>query len=151
MAFRGAKGWARSTACPWGPAVSVSPRLVVADDRAVPLARYRSDRQISSAQTRVGHHTSIFLGDMASTFPVLGRLLEGAGVHRWTRKGEVVQTDGDILMIHSGLAGVTSVSLPVGVDAQPITTRVERREGETMFVPIQAGDTVWFRLRARRQ
>lgn len=57
-----------------------------------------------------------------------------------------MQTDGEFLMVHSGEAGVKPIFLPEGVGAEPLKAKVGRREGQTLFVEFQAGETVWFRL-----
>jgi len=136
----------------WGPTPSLSPRLVVADRSATPLGRYRADGGISSAETRVGRRRSVFLGDLGVSATVLRRLIESAGAHLWTRGGKVVQTDGEVLMVHSGEAGAKRIWLPPGLELEPIkgTTdrlgEIEKREGNTAVVRFEAGDTLWFRL-----
>jgi hypothetical protein len=131
----------------WGPAVPVSPRLIVTDAEAEPLGRYKSDGSISAAQKRTGRHRSLFVGDMGPSSRLLARLFESAGVHLWTRGAEVVQTDGEFLMVHSGPAGVKPITLPVGVDLEPIRAQIVKREGRTVFVQFQGGETCWFATR----
>jgi len=131
----------------WGGGLTVSPRLVVRDEEAVPLGRYRSDGRISSAEREHGSHRSVFLGDMGPSAAVLRRLFESAGCHVWASSGEVVQTDGTFLMVHSGADGVRPINLPDAVVADPIEADVVDREGGRLHVRFRRGDTVWFRLR----
>jgi hypothetical protein len=133
----------------WGPALALSPRLTVTDETAEPLGRYKSDGQISAAQTQAGQHRSIFIGDMGPSSRLLARLFESAGVHLWTRGAEVVQTDGEFLVVHSGAAGVKPIFLPAGVEAKPLQAKVVKQAGPTLFVEFQEGETVWFRLLGR--
>lgn len=129
-----------------GPEVPVSPRLVVTDADAEPLGRYKSDGACSAAQIRPGKRRSIFVGDMGPSWRLLAHLFERVGVHLWTRDGEVVQTDGKFLMVHSGPARVKPITLPEGVEAEPIRAQVLQQTGRILFVGFQEGETVWFRL-----
>jgi len=134
----------------WGVAVAVSPRLVVTDQNAEPLGRYRSDGCLSAAQAGTGGHRSIFVGDMQVSAGLLRRLFEGAGVHLWTSGREVIQTDGRLLMVHSGEAGVKPITLPEGVEATAIKGEIVRRDGRTLYARFERGDSLWFRLAAAR-
>jgi len=131
----------------WGAPLTVSPRLVVTDAAAQPLGRYRAGGQVSSAERQHGSHRSLFLGDMDPTASVLRRLFESAGCHLWVRGGEIVQTDGAFLMVHSGEGGVKPIFLPDGVAAEPIEAEVVGRSDGEVSVRFLPGDTVWFRLR----
>lgn len=141
----------------WGPIsertgkpTATSPRLIVADEKAEPLARYKADGQTSAARTKTGNHTSIFVGDMGVQSQMLMRLFEAAGAHIYTRDGSYVQTDGQYLMIHSGKSGLKPISLPTGLKAEAITGKIEKTEkpatGEIIYVDFKKGDTLWFKL-----
>jgi len=130
----------------WGPELPLSPRLFVADEKAEALGRYKSDGSISAAQTRNGHHRSIFLGDMGVTSRMLKWLFQSSGVHIWAKDAGVIQTDGDVLMIHSDKAGLKPIHLPPGIEAEPIKGEIEWQEGNAIFVRFQPGDTLWLRL-----
>ena len=58
----------------------------------------------------------------------------------------MVVTDGRFLMIHSGQAGLKPIAVPKGVRIKPITGKIERREGGTIYVNFEKGDTFWFSL-----
>jgi len=131
----------------WGARLTVSPRLVVKEKDVLPLGRYRVDGQTSSAEREFGRHRSIFLGDMGPSSAVLRRLFQSAGCHIWANGGEIVQTDGTFLMVHSGAEGVRPVFLPRGVTAHPMDADVVGRSGSALHVRFRRGDTVWFRLR----
>ena len=95
----------------------LSPRLVVTDASAEVLGHYQSDNQVSSARKKVGNFESIFMGDFAMgdflnfcwpCFPpsvpssaALRALLQTTGVHIWSTTGDVVLTDGNLLVIHA--------------------------------------------------
>ena len=133
----------------WGPSITVSPRLVVVDEGATRLGRYRADGLVSAAETTAGGHRSVLLCDWGPSGGVLRRLFESAGCHIWTRGGEVVQTDGSVLVIHSATGGPKSVSLPPGIVADPISHEVAGRDETAIHVPFEPGETVWFRLGRR--
>jgi hypothetical protein len=124
----------------------VSPRFVVDDPSALPLGRYQADGLISAARVATGRHTSVVLGDLGLSTPLLGQLFGDAGAHRWLRGGEVVLTDGRFLAVHSGTAGLKRIELPAGVTASAITGHIEKVDGSAICVPFAAGDTLWFRL-----
>ncbi len=61
----------------WGPEVDVRPRLVVRDERAEVLGRYRTDLAVSTARSRSQSYESIFVGDIALTAEALAKLCGG--------------------------------------------------------------------------
>jgi hypothetical protein len=130
----------------WGPDVELVPRLVVNDAQATPLARFASDATVAVAEGRIGECRSVYLGGIGVTWRVLGRLLDRAGVHRWTRGGEIIQTDGRTLMVHTGHAGPLDVSLPPGTRAEAIQAIVTGQQNAHVTVSCEAGDTLWLRL-----
>lgn len=131
----------------WGVGCEVVPRLHVTDASARVLGRYRADGLVSAAEARAGRHRAIFLADIKLSAGVLRKVCESAGVHLWTRGGEVVQTDGALLAVHSGRAGACPIFLPPGIDAEPLGGAAVTREGRTLHAPFRRGDTLWFRLR----
>ena len=95
----------------------------------------------------MGKCRSVVLGGVGVTWRVLGKLLESAGVHRWTRGGEIVQTDGRVLVVHTGHAGPLEVCLPAGTRAEAIDARIAAQEGGRVTVACEAGETLWLRLK----
>jgi hypothetical protein len=126
--------------------LNFKPRFVVQDQTAEPLGRYHGDGAVSSARKQVGKMRSLYLGEVGVSAAALGRLFKSAGVHLWTDDGSVVVTDGRFLMIHTGQTGLKPIAVPKGVKLKPITGRIERREGDTIYVNFKPGDTLWFRL-----
>jgi hypothetical protein len=153
------KGTGVMTGYQWGLTSQnlLSPRLVVTDSAAEVLGRYQSDSQVSSARKKVGNYESIFTGEFAlgdftnpayaSSPPpdVLRALLQNAGVHVWSTTGDVIITDGSLLVIHAAAAGADAISLPTGVSAAPLAggTAVS---GTLNLNFSRAGETQWFQL-----
>ena len=126
--------------------LNFQPRFVVTDKSAEPLGHYRSDGAVSAARKKTDNFNSIYIGDVGFTSTLLDRLFESAGVHLWTRDGSVTVADETFLMIHSGKAGLKPIAIPKGVKITPITGKIEKHEGDTIFVNFQKGDTLWFKL-----
>jgi len=125
----------------WGPALDLSPRLAVVDDRAEPVAHYASDGRVSSAQIAHGEHTSVFLGDMGPSADVLRGLFEAAGAHMFTRGGEVVLTDGRYVVVHVGEPGERTVYPRPGTRLRPMDADGEAR-AEPITLDFRRGETV---------
>jgi hypothetical protein len=135
----------------------LSPRLVVTDPAAQPLGSYQSDGQVSSAQKKVGNFESIFIGELAlgaftntayATSPppdVLRALLQIAGVHIWSTAGDVVITDGNLLVIHAEAAGPDAISLPPGISATSLGGGPSST-GTLNINFLRVGETRWFQL-----
>ena len=123
----------------WGPDVEIVPRLVANDAQAVPLARFASDSASAAAEGRIGKCRSVYVGGIGVTWRVVGRLLDSAGVHRWTRGGEIIQTDGRVLMVHTGHAGPLEISLPTGTRAEAIHATITGQEDAKATVPCEGG------------
>jgi hypothetical protein len=110
----------------------ISPRLLVTNPSATILGTYQSDNQVSSALKHVGNFESIFIGEFAlgafansisgatPSEDVLRALLQIAGVHIWSTAGDVVITDGNLLVIHAAAARPDAISLPPGISATPL-------------------------------
>jgi hypothetical protein len=135
----------------------LSPRLVVTDPTAEVLGTYQSDNQVSSARKKVGNFESVFIGEFAlgvftnsayGTSPppdVLRALLQTTGVNIWSTAGDVVLTDGNLLVIHAAAAGPDSISLPVGVSATPLGGG-SASTGTLNLAFSRVGETQWFQL-----
>jgi hypothetical protein len=136
----------------------LSPRLVVTDPIAEALGTYQTDGLVSTARRKVGNFESIFsgaftLGDFdnpagAGFSPspnVLRALLQIAGVHIWSTTGDVVITDGNLLVIHAAAAGPDTISLPAGVTATPLGGGPSST-GTLNISFSRVGQTLWFRL-----
>ena len=139
----------------------LSPRLVVTDPNAEVLGYYQSDNQVSSARKKVGNFESIFTGEFtlgdflnfcwqcaSSTLPsanTLRALLQTTGVHIWSTAGDVVLTDGNLLVIHAAAAGPDTISLPAGVSATPLGGG-SPSTGTLNLTFSRVGETLWFQL-----
>lgn len=125
---------------------AVSPRLVVQDAAAISLGRYRADGKISTAVKRVGSHTAVFSGDFIQSTDFLRAAVRQAGVNVWTTDDSVVHTDGDLLAIHSGVAGTKRINLPTGVTAQAVNGQLAGQDALSISASFTVGDTLWFQL-----
>ncbi len=131
----------------------LSPRLVVTDPSAEVLGRYTSDNQISSARKQVGNFESVFIGEFSVITVANGYfspnalrgLLQTTGVHIWSTAGDVIQTDGSLLVIHAAAAGPDTISLPAGVTATPLGGGPSST-GTLNINFSRVGQTLWFRL-----
>jgi hypothetical protein len=140
----------------------LSPRLVVTDPSAETLGYYQSDGLVSSARKKVGNFESVFMGDFAlgdwlnfcwsclppSPLPssaALRTLLHTAGVHIWSTSGDVVFTDGNLLIVHAANAGPDTISLPAGVSATPLRGGTIST-GTLNLNFSRVGETQWFQL-----
>ena len=150
----GSRGEADFDGLTWGWAAEnmVSPRLIVEDQKAKPLGRYVDGWKVSAARARVGEHSSVFIGDFNLNPELLARLFEEAGAHIWTKNSEVIHTDGNILVVHSGEAGIRTIFVPAGMDVDLIAPEtVIAREKDKMFVEFTAeGQSYWFRILPKR-
>ena len=118
----------------WGTHHLASPRLTVVDKDAEPLGRYLSDNTVSAARKKVGHHHSVFFGDVGLGSDVLRSIYQEAGAHVWTRGNEVIQTDGTLLMVHSANMTECRITPPAGTTLVPIWRQTD------------AESTQWFRI-----
>lgn len=141
------KGLLEGLSWGWPTSNRVSPRFVLEDSRAETLGVYRDCRLPSSGMVHTGQQSSFFLGDFEISPDVLRRLFRAGGAHIWTEGGEVVHTDKDNLIIHSGNAGSIPVSLPAGtllvrngegLKTDPASGKVE--------ITSKAGETHWFEI-----
>ena len=125
---------------------TVSPRLVVQDDDAVTLGRYYVDGKVSTAAKRAGSHTAIFVGDFILSSEFIRTAVAQAGVNVWTTDDSIVHTDGNLLVVHSGVAGTKRINLPPGVTAAPIGGHVVGQDSSSISANFAVGDTEWFQL-----
>ncbi len=132
----------------WGQNASVSPRFIVDDPKAETLGIYQSDHTTSAARKLVNKHQSIFIGDLSVSSSLLRTLFEKAGAHIWTRGDEIVQTDGQFLIIHQGPEGLVTVNLPVGVKAEAISADIIKQGDSSITLRMQKNATSWLRLRS---
>lgn len=136
----------------------ISPRLTVNDPAAETLGVYQTDGLVSSARKKVGNFESIFSGEyclgdfynpLASDYSpspdALRALLQIAGVHIWSSTGDVIMTDGNLLVIHAAAAGPDAISLPAGVSATPLGGGTPST-GTLNINFSRVGETQWFQL-----
>jgi hypothetical protein len=136
----------------------MSPRLTVNDPAAETLGVYQTDGLVSSARKKVENFESIFSGEyclgdfhnpLASDYSpspdVLRALLQIAGVHIWSSTGDVIMTDGNLLVIHAAAAGPDAISLPAGVSATPLGGGTPST-GTLNINFVRIGETQWFQL-----
>jgi uncharacterized protein (TIGR03437 family) len=100
----------------------------------------------STAVKRVSSHTSIFVGDFILSSDFIRMAVQQAAVNIWTTDDSVVHTDGDLLVVHSGVAGTKQIALPSGVTAKPIRGQLAGQDGSSISAAFGAGDTLWFQL-----
>ena len=124
----------------------VSPRLTVADKSAEVLGHYVVDNKISTARKKVGQHTSVFCGDFRMSSEMMKKIFKEAGVHIWTDGREVIHTDGNILMVHSGQAGVRRIYPPAGKKLEAIGGQIESQDANSASVLFTAGASRWFKV-----
>jgi hypothetical protein len=132
----------------WGHSAPVSPRFVVDDPIAETFGIYQSDQLVSAARKQVNKHQSIFVGDLSVTSSLLRILFQNSGAHIWTRGDEIVQTDGQFLIIHRGPEGSVTVNLPVGINAETISADLIKRDKTSITLHMQKNATAWLRLRS---
>jgi hypothetical protein len=72
---QGSTGEALLAGLEWGAATAVRPRLVIADDSAAVLGRFREDDAVSAARTDQAGYQSTVLADLKLSGEVLQRLL----------------------------------------------------------------------------
>ena len=125
---------------------TVSPRLVVQDPGAISLGRYYVDNKISTAVKRVGSHTAIFIGDFILSSDFIRTAVVQAGVNVWIADDSIVHTDGNLLVVHTGVAGAKTINLPAGVAARPLGGQAGVGSASSIQATFAAGDTLWFQL-----
>ncbi|MCL5271234.1 MAG: hypothetical protein M1457_11960 [bacterium] len=130
----------------WGTTMCFSPRLALAGGGAEPLGRYRAGGGVSAARVRDSRHESVWLGEPGVKAGALRRIFAAAGAHIWTSGGEIVQTDGRWLAIHSGHDGDVTIALPAGFGIEPLAGTPGRREGNAYVAHFARGQTRWFEL-----
>ncbi|PYU19347.1 MAG: hypothetical protein DMG30_24520 [Acidobacteria bacterium] len=75
----------------------------------------------------------------------LRALLQTTGVHIWSTTGDVVLSDGNLLVVAAAAAGPDTISLPAGVTATPLGGG----PSSTGILNVnfsRVGQTLWFRL-----
>jgi len=72
-------------------------------------------------------------------------VLQDCGVHRWTRGGEIVITDGRWLALHTGTGGTKRIHLPPGASLKPVGV-INRNRGGSALIDRDRELTVWFRV-----
>lgn len=150
--YTGTNGLGILSGAQWGLKYGTpySPRLVVQDPAAVNLGSYYVDGKVSTAVKRVGSHTSIFVGDFILSSDFIRRAVQQAAVNVWTSDDSIVHTDGNLLVIHSGSAGVKEIDLPAGAAAIPMGGGAPKQKSPSLSVNFEVGDTLWFQLAGPR-
>lgn len=144
----GSQGWRRLHGLNWGFAMPFRPRLIVLDNENTTetLGRYTEDGAVSAGWKFTGNHKSVFFGDISVTPEVLRPLLRNADVHLWTEGDEVIHTDGEFLAVHAAMAGVKAIQLPAGCSAEALERNELKRQGNTLFVEFEAGESICFKI-----
>ena len=154
MALRASSGPMGSTGAgdlaglEWGQGFDLAPRVEVVDPPGEVLGRYLDGNGISTARTRTGERTSVFIGDIRPEWPVIGRVLEGAGIHRWTRDGGITYTDGRVLFVHYGEPGIHTIHLPDNVVAREVGN-AQGPQCDCIMAAFDAGQTRVYRVFSR--
>jgi beta-galactosidase len=130
----------------WDGEFSLDPRVEAVPGACTVLARHTEGGGISAALKPDDGLTSVFLGGIDPGPGVIARLLDKAGVHRWTRDGGIAYADDKFLFVHHGEAGNHEICLPPGIAAEEVGGRQEPRHG-SFTQPFDAGQTRIFRLK----
>jgi hypothetical protein len=137
----------------WGIAANnvFSPRLVVTDASAEVLGRYQLDNQVSTAGKKVGNFESVFSGEygFANGGDWRPDALKGTSANGGSlcleHRGDTLNTDENLLVIHGAAAGPDTISLPVGVNATPLGGGTAST-GTLNLNFSREGETQWFQL-----
>ncbi len=135
----------------WNTGIPVSPRVVIDDPAAIVIGRYLSDGLSSAAGKAVDNYTSILLADFpvpaypVNTLPLLLGRDGGSGIHSWSEDGDVVRTDGELLVFHAATTGTHEVKIPVPLGLLPLAGGKMLRQGDSSLT-LNQGDTRWYQI-----
>ena len=106
----------------------LDPLLVVIDPEAEPLAALQGSGGIVLARKKYADHTVVVAGVPLQRSAVLRTLLRAAGCRVWNESADGLQVSADHLLLHTGLGGRRTLSLPNGktmeMDLPKIATRL---------------------------
>ncbi len=135
----------------WSPVSS--PRLAVADPRAVSHGTYIDNREVGFAVLEREGWKSVFCGAPLLPGELLTVLAEHAGIHRYTTERAQVFHRGPLIAVYAPLGGKVPVRAPVGHGIRPLVfsaaedrwrpdPRAECRNERTVL--FEAGETHFF-------
>ena len=146
--YTGTNGTGPLTGKQWGFRFgsTLSPRLVVKDPSAISLGTYYVDGLVSTAIKRVGSHNSLFVGDFILSSDFIRVATNQAGAHVWVADDSIVHTDGNLLVVHSGVSGTKRINLPTGVTAKLLSGQLAGQDTTSVSSTFSVGETQWFQL-----
>lgn len=103
---------------PGGPGYPLTPWFTITDAGAVAVGRYAavSGSPVSLARKVIavsgGSYTSIFAAAPSLPLSVLRNISEGAGVHHYVAAGDIVESSGNMLLVHAATTGYKTVTFP---------------------------------------
>lgn len=124
---------------------------MVTDASEEVLRHYQLDNQVSTAGKKVGNFESVFSGEygFANGGDWRPDALKGTSANGGSlcleHRGDTLNTDGNLLVIHGAAAGPDTISLPVGVSATPLGGGTAST-GTLNLNFSRVGETQWFQL-----
>lgn len=103
---------------PGGPSYPLTPWFIVTDPGAGAEGRYTavSGSPVSLARKVIpingGSYTSLLAAAPALPLSVLRNISEGAGVHHYVAAGDIVESSGNMLLVHAATTGYKTITFP---------------------------------------
>ncbi len=130
----------------FGVDAPLEPAFVVDDPAARSLATFGATGEVAVAVKKVGRGWSVFVGTVGTNADLLRSLAEQAGVHLYTRPGEVVIAGNSLLAIH-GAEGYCHIRLPARATVyDAIRGETLAKHEQDVTVRTEKGQTLLFRL-----
>lgn len=120
--------------------------FVIEDENAKPLAHYE-DGTVAIATRSHEDWTSIYFG-LPGTLDatLLSQLAAEAGAHRLSESRVIAEFNGRFLSLHGLQNGPVSLNFPASGTLIDFSTGETAGKGQKMTVPVQAGETHWFKF-----
>ncbi len=140
-----------------GPDYPLTPWFIVADSGATSLGRYSAapGAPVSLARKVVavsgGAYTSIYTAAPKLPLEVLRKLSEDAGVHHYVPAGDIVESAGNMLLVHAASTGYKTITFPQTLPRifetaiYPADTLMCSNCSQLVQQPMNFGDTRAFR------
>ncbi len=125
-------------------------RFVVDDPQATPIARY-DDGKVAIALRKHEGWTSVYHGFPGTLDPrLLAVLSRQAGAHLLAQGPVGAEFNGHFLSLHGLRNGEVRLNLPQPSRLVDFDTGASVAEGQQPVIPLQAGETRWFKVEALR-